>query len=58
MYYEGIPTLDMVKAVAYVYNRPGVRLIGPNCPELSHLESQVEQKSASPGHIHAKVESE
>ncbi|DAC23417.1 MAG TPA: succinate--CoA ligase subunit alpha, partial [Candidatus Poseidoniales archaeon] len=31
---EGIPTLDMVKAVAYVDNRPGVRLIGPNCPGI------------------------
>ena len=31
---EGIPTLDMVKAVAYVYNRPGIRLIGPNCPGI------------------------
>ena len=24
----------MVKAVAYVYNRPGIRLIGPNCPGI------------------------
>ena len=31
---EGIPTLDMVKAVAFVENRPGVRLIGPNCPGI------------------------
>ena len=31
---EGIPTLDMVKAGAYVENRPGVRLIGPNCPGI------------------------
>lgn len=29
---EGIPALDMVKAYAYLQARPGVRLIGPNCP--------------------------
>jgi succinyl-CoA synthetase alpha subunit len=29
---EGIPALDMVKAYAYLKARPGVRLIGPNCP--------------------------
>lgn len=28
---EGIPVLDMVRAVSYV-RRQGVRLIGPNCP--------------------------
>ena len=33
---EGIPTLDMVKAVAFVENRPGVRLIGPNL-SLIHI---------------------
>ena len=31
---EGIPTLDMVKAAAYVANRENVRLIGPNCPGI------------------------
>lgn len=29
---EGIPALDMVKAYAYLKARPGVRLVGPNCP--------------------------
>ncbi len=29
---EGIPSLDMVKAYAYLKARPGVRLVGPNCP--------------------------
>jgi len=31
---EGIPTLDMVKAVAIVDSCPDVRLIGPNCPGI------------------------
>ena len=31
---EGIPTLDMVKAVAIVNSCPDVRLIGPNCPGI------------------------
>ena len=44
---EGIPTLDMVKAVAYVYNRPGVRLIGPNCPGIITPEKMEEQKLVS-----------
>ncbi len=30
---EGVPTLDMVKAMPYLRER-GVRLIGPNCPGL------------------------
>jgi succinyl-CoA synthetase alpha subunit len=30
---EGIPTLDMVKAWAYLKDRP-TRLIGPNCPGI------------------------
>ena len=29
---EGIPTLDMIKAVDKVKQYDGVRLIGPNCP--------------------------
>ena len=31
---EGIPILDMVKAVARVNQYPEVRLIGPNCPGI------------------------
>ena len=31
---EGIPTLDMVRAVAIVESCPDVRLIGPNCPGI------------------------
>jgi succinyl-CoA synthetase alpha subunit len=29
---EGIPVLDMLKVKASLASRPGVRLIGPNCP--------------------------
>jgi succinyl-CoA synthetase alpha subunit len=31
---EGIPTLDMLKVLAYLKERPAVRLIGPNCPGI------------------------
>lgn len=52
---EGIPTLDMVKAVSYVYNRPGVRLIGPNCPGIiTPGENGGAKIGIMPGHIHAK----
>src|SRR5881275_621222 len=29
---EGVPVLDMVKARAFLKDKPGVALIGPNCP--------------------------
>src|SRR4051794_38742905 len=29
---EGIPVLDMAKAKRFLKTKPGVRLIGPNCP--------------------------
>jgi succinyl-CoA synthetase alpha subunit len=29
---EGIPTLDMLKAVTFLKGRPRTRLVGPNCP--------------------------
>ncbi len=52
---EGIPTLDMVKAVTYVENRPGVRLIGPNCPGIITPGATGGCKiGIMPGHIHAK----
>ena len=31
---EGIPVLDMVRVMAELRARPGVRLIGPNCPGI------------------------
>lgn len=52
---EGIPTLDMVKAVAYVDDRPGIRLIGPNCPGIITPGDIGGAKiGIMPGHIHAK----
>jgi succinyl-CoA synthetase alpha subunit len=52
---EGIPTLDMVKAVAYVNNRPGIRLIGPNCPGIiTPGDTGGAKIGIMPGHIHAK----
>ena len=52
---EGVPTLDMVKAVNYVDDRPGIRLIGPNCPGIiTPGDSGGAKIGIMPGHIHAK----
>ncbi len=52
---EGIPILDMIKAVAYVDDRPGIRLIGPNCPGIITPGDKGGAKiGIMPGHIHAK----
>ena len=52
---EGIPTLDMVKAVAFVDERSGIRLIGPNCPGIiTPGEKGGSKIGIMPGHIHAK----
>ncbi|HIC50201.1 MAG TPA: succinate--CoA ligase subunit alpha [Candidatus Poseidoniales archaeon] len=52
---EGIPTLDMVRVVAHIGQRPRVRLIGPNCPGIiTPGESGGCKVGIMPGYIHAK----
>jgi succinyl-CoA synthetase alpha subunit len=45
---EGIPTLDMMKAFAYLEGKP-TRVIGPNCPGL--ISAEVGKAGIIPGHI-------
>jgi succinyl-CoA synthetase alpha subunit len=45
---EGIPTLDMMKALAFLKSRP-TRLIGPNCPGV--ITAEEAKAGIIPGHI-------
>jgi succinyl-CoA synthetase alpha subunit len=47
---EGIPVLDMIKAKAFLQDKPGVQLIGPNCPGvITPGECKI---GIMPGYIH------
>jgi succinyl-CoA synthetase alpha subunit len=47
---EGIPVLDMAKAKRFVQSKPGVRLVGPNCPGvITPGECKI---GIMPGYIH------
>ncbi len=48
---EGIPVNDMIRAKAFLKERPGVRLIGPNCPGIIRPSAKV-KLGIMPARIH------
>jgi succinyl-CoA synthetase alpha subunit len=46
---EGIPVLDMMRAMTFLHSRPATRLIGPNCPGI--ISAGKAKAGIIPGHI-------
>jgi succinyl-CoA synthetase alpha subunit len=46
---EGVPTLDMMRAMTFLKSRPATRLIGPNCPGI--ISPGKAKAGIIPGHI-------
>jgi len=46
---EGIPTLDMMRAMTFLQDRPQTRLVGPNCPGA--ISPGKAKAGIIPGHI-------